>query len=35
MAMVMTAKMITTATSAVVEVRTKTAEGTDSNQLKW
>ena len=35
MATVMAAKMITTTTSAVVEVMTKTAEGTDNNQLKW
>ena len=31
----MAAKMITTAKAAVVEVTTKTAEGTDYNQLKW
>jgi hypothetical protein len=35
MALVMAAKTITTATAAVVEVTTKTAEGTDNNQLKW
>jgi hypothetical protein len=35
MATVMAAKTITTATAAVVEVMTKTAEGTDNNQLKW
>ncbi len=34
-ATVMTAKTITTTTAAVVEVMTKTAEGTDNNQLKW
>jgi hypothetical protein len=35
MAMVMAAKTITTTTAAVVEVMTKTTEGTDNNQLKW
>jgi hypothetical protein len=35
MATVMAAKTITTKTAAVVEVMTKTAEGTDNNQLKW
>ena len=35
MAKVMASKTITTATAAVVEVTTKTAEDTDNNQLKW
>jgi hypothetical protein len=35
MATVMAAKTLTTATAAVVEVTTKSGEGTDNNQLKW
>ena len=34
MTTVMAATMITTVTVAAVEVTTKTAEGTDNNQLK-